>query len=151
MRPATDDDLRPIAEMEKHFQPSPWGVEQLAAEFEKPYSRVWVLTDEETDSQIAAFIVFWVMMDEVQIQTLGVDLPFRGLGFGKRILREAVKEGLRHNAKRVVLEVRKSNTSAQQLYQGLGFTILAVRKGFYSNGEDAYQMTLELEGEKAEF
>jgi ribosomal protein S18 acetylase RimI-like enzyme len=41
--------------------------------------------------------------------------------------------------------VRKSNASAIALYQGLGFVITHVRKGFYSDGEDAYQMARYLD------
>jgi ribosomal protein S18 acetylase RimI-like enzyme len=43
--------------------------------------------------------------------------------------------------------VRKSNQAAIQLYHSAQFVITHVRKGFYSNGEDAYHMSLALQGE----
>jgi ribosomal-protein-alanine N-acetyltransferase len=48
-----------------------------------------------------------------------------------------------------MLEVRKGNTAAVNLYQKQGFSISAVRRGFYSDGEDAYFMELSLaDGER---
>ena len=46
----------------------------------------------------------------------------------------------------VNLEVRVSNVKAIALYQKFGFKNVAVRKRYYSNGEDAYLMIKELEG-----
>jgi ribosomal-protein-alanine N-acetyltransferase len=44
-----------------------------------------------------------------------------------------------------MLEVRRSNVSAQRLYETTGFATTGIRKGYYSdNGEDALAMTLEL-------
>jgi ribosomal-protein-alanine N-acetyltransferase len=48
------------------------------------------------------------------------------------------------SCERVMLEVRTSNLSAQRLYEKHGFEKVAVRKGYYQNGEDAliYEKTL---------
>jgi ribosomal-protein-alanine N-acetyltransferase len=51
----------------------------------------------------------------------------------------------------MVLEVRKSNLPAIQLYQSLQFVITHVRKSFYSDGEDAYQMALSFEEDPIQF
>lgn len=46
---------------------------------------------------------------------------------------------------RMTLEVRASNTSAQRLYERLGFVTAGVRKGYYSdNREDALIMWLDI-------
>lgn len=151
MRPATSDDLRPLMEIEQKIHVSPWTQVGFEGELQKPYSHVYLLSDDETDSQIAGYIVFWLMFDECQILNVGVDLPYRGLGLAKKMIREAVKLALKKGIRRAVLDVRKSNMAAIQLYQGLGFNICQIRKQFYSNGEDAYQMKLDLEGEQIEF
>lgn len=142
------DDLQALAEMDKKFQAAPWSAEQFGKELSKPFARVLVLSDDETDEKIAGFIVFWVLMDECQIQNLAIDIPFRGLGLAQRMIREAVRAALKVDCNRAVLEVRKSNLPAIQLYQKLGFGIVALRRGFYSNGEDAYQMSVSLQGDK---
>lgn len=50
-----------------------------------------------------------------------------------------------YNAKKVSLHVRKSNRGAIRLYeQVLGYSVDSVAKGYYSDGEDAYLMQVEL-------
>lgn len=145
LRPATPDDLSAITEIERKVHVAPWTEEHFRSELAKPYSQVLLLTDDETDSKIAGYIVYWLMFDECQILNVVVDLPYRGLGFAKDMIRRAVAAAERKGAKKVELDVRKSNQPAVQLYQAMKFVIVHVRKGFYSNGEDAYQMTLFLD------
>jgi ribosomal-protein-alanine N-acetyltransferase len=123
----------------------PWTEEHFRTELEKPYSQVLLLTDDETDSKIGGYIVFWLMFDECQILDVATDLPFRGLGFAKRLVRQAVQQAQRKGITKIILEVRKVNAPAIQLYHGLGFVIRQIRKQFYSNGDDAYEMLLDLQ------
>jgi ribosomal-protein-alanine N-acetyltransferase len=67
------------------------------------------------------------------------------------MIRQAAQTAIQKGIKRLSLEVRKSNATAIQLYQNLKFVITHVRRNFYSNGEDAYLMTLHLEDGIAEF
>jgi ribosomal-protein-alanine N-acetyltransferase len=145
LRPATTDDLPKILETEKKVHLAPWGEENFKFELSKPYSHFLVLTDDETDEIIAGYIIYWVLFDECQILNVVVESEFRGLGYAKKMIRQAAQTALQKGIKKVSLEVRKSNSPAIQLYQNLNFTITHVRKGFYSNGEDAYQMTHLLE------
>jgi [ribosomal protein S18]-alanine N-acetyltransferase len=149
LRPATEDDLSPILEIETKVHLAPWSLENFRSELTKPYSRFLVLSDDDTDCRVAGYIVFWGLEDGFQILNLAVDLPFRGLGMGKRLVGQAIKEALRKGAQAITLEVRKSNRAAIQLYQGMGFAITQLRKGFYSNGEDAFVMSLDLSGKPA--
>ncbi len=144
IRPATEDDFGILVEIEKSIQVAPWTADHFKTELEKPYSHVWVLTDDETDSQIYGYVVFWFMMEDCHILNVGVDLPYRGMGYGKKMIRQALNLAAREGKERAILEVRKTNAAAIQLYHSLGFTIGQVRKSFYSNGEDAYQMTLSI-------
>lgn len=151
LRPAAEDDLASLLEIENRIHVAPWTVEGFRAELGKPFSHVLVLTDDETDQIYMGYTVFWVLDDECRILNVGVDLPYRGLGYGQKLVLGCIQIALREGAKRVVLEVRKSNEAALQLYQKLNFTITQVRKAFYSNGEDAYIMDLPLEGGASEF
>ena len=151
IRPATMEDLFTIVTIEKKIHVSPWTEDHFRAELVKPYSHFLLLTDDETDSQVAGYLVCWSLFDECQILNLGVDLPFRGLGFAKEMVRKAVDLAGKKGINKVVLEVRKSNLPAIQLYQGLHFSITHIRKAFYSNGEDAYQMTLSLVEDQLQF
>jgi ribosomal-protein-alanine N-acetyltransferase len=147
LRLATVDDLTPVVDLENQVHVAPWTRSHFEAEMAKPYSRFLVLTDDETDQQIFGFIVFWMMFDECQILNVVVNPTYQKQGYGLLMVRQAVKDSLQKNLKRVVLDVRKSNLPAIQLYQKVGFLTSSVQKSFYSNGEDAYSMELRLQGE----
>ena len=146
-RPAGIDDVGELVRIEKGIHVAPWDAAHFRAELEKPHSQILVMTDDETDSTIAAYLVFWFLFDEAQILNVGVDLPHRGMGLAKALIRQVIGLALKRQIQKVVLDVRKSNDAAIQLYQSLKFTVSQVRKGFYSNGEDAYTMTLDLTNE----
>ncbi len=147
IRPVTPDDLEAILGIESRVHLAPWSKGNFEAEWEKPYSSTWVLTDDETDSRVFGYVVFWTMGESAEILNIAVDPDSRGLGFAKKMLHHVVREAVRISAKKLILDVRKSNLAAVSLYQGAGFAISQVRKGFYSNGEDAYHMVLAVEGE----
>lgn len=151
-RPATEDDVPEILRIERAVHAAPWTDENLRAEFAKPYAKIVVMTDDETDSLVASYIAYWIMFEELHILNVAVDLPYRRLGLAKMLVLSALREAIRKNIRKVLLDVRKSNVAALGLYQGLGFVITHVRKEFYSDGEDAYQMAQYLdEKETAEF
>jgi ribosomal-protein-alanine N-acetyltransferase len=109
------------------------------------------MTDDETDAEIAGYVVFWVLLEEAQLLNIAVDLPYRGRGIAKEMLRCVVNQAVKAGAKRVTLDVRRTNAAAIQLYQSAKFAITQVRKGFYSDGEDAYLMNLDLTDTVIEF
>ena len=45
-----------------------------------------------------------------------------------------------------LLEVRRDNAAAQALYRSRGFEVVAERRGYYDDGEDALVMRCALEG-----
>lgn len=149
IRPLSDDDLEQVVRIERASHPAPqaaWTRGHFEAELAKPYSRIWVLTDDETDEQVFGFIVFWVMGEGAEILNVAVDPKWRRRGLGTLLIRRAITESMREGAVRMRLNVRKSNTSAVELYQQLRFTITHIRERFYSDGESAYEMELPFEG-----
>ena len=89
------------------------------------------------------------ILDEAHLLNLVIDLPWQRQGLG-RFLLEAVLNHLRATAAQsILLEVRASNLGARQLYAHAGFTVLSLRKGYYSTPdrtirEDALVMRLAL-------
>jgi ribosomal-protein-alanine N-acetyltransferase len=66
------------------------------------------------------------------------------MGVGSSLLRRAInvlKEV--YNCESIYLEVRVSNTPAISLYKKFGFSISKIKRGYYRDGEDAYEMTLK--------
>lgn len=145
LRPASEDDVAEVLRIERSAHAAPWTEENVRTELAKPYATFLVMTDDETDEQVAGYIVSWVMFDEGHILNVAVDPEFRGKGMAKQMVRRVVGECHKKGIRKILLDVRKSNEPAIALYQGLGFVVTHVRKGFYSDGEDAYQMALYLD------
>ena len=99
----------------------------------------------EIDGRIAGYILFWLLPGEIDIHNIAVHGDFRRRGLGRSLLGNVINEARSRALSRVTLEVRKSNTVAQKLYESLGFSVSGIRKGYYSDdGEDAFLMALEL-------
>lgn len=151
LRPVTEDDLDALAEIESRVHVAPWKKEHFAAELDKPYAEALVFTDDETDSIITGYIMVHWPLEGVsaaaQVLNVAVDLPYRGRGFAKEMLRQIAQVAGRKEVPEITLEVRRSNMAAIQLYQRIGFNIRQIRRHFYSNGEDAYTMVWALEGD----
>ena len=68
----------------------------------------------------------------------------RRKGVAKALINRAL-EGMRYyKAKQCFLEVRVTNDVAVSLYKKLGFDVTRTLSGYYSDGEDAYVMTIKL-------
>jgi len=124
------------------------------ASFSLPWSR-WMFERELMDrkhsqflvarsgDEIAGYIGFWLVLEEVHIVTIAVRSDYRRRGIGSILMLEALNAAMRLGAERATLEVRVTNLPAQGLYRKLGFITVSIRKRFYSDtGEDAYVMWL---------
>ena len=92
-------------------------------------------------SPILGFAGMWILYDEAHITTIGIDPDHRGRGLGELLLVDLFEEAIRRRANWLTLEVRVSNTAAQELYRKYGFAVHGTRRRYYSdNNEDAYIM-----------
>ena len=93
---------------------------------------------------LVGFVGLWFMGGEGHIVAIAVRELHRGQGVGELLLLGAVELALRRGQQVVTLEVRVSNTVAQNLYGKYGFSQVGIRKGYYSdNREDAYVMSTD--------
>ena len=69
---------------------------------------------------------------------------FQRRGLAKMLMTRLIEESLSEGGEYVVLEVRKSNEAAKNLYKTLGFHTIGTRRRYYQNGEDAEVMLLQL-------
>ncbi len=85
-----------------------------------------------------------VYYDEGHIMTVAVAHAYRGQGIGELLLNGLIDLAFEMNVTVLTLEVRISNTIAQNLYQKYGFHLCGNRPRYYTdNGEDALIMTTE--------
>lgn len=99
----------------------------------------WVATLQE---EVAGFIMFRQICDEVEIITLGVLEEKRRLGVGRYLvglLSDLVKE----RGASLFLEVRIDNINAKNLYFQMDFEEVGHRKAYYLDGTDALILKLK--------
>ncbi len=136
-------DIPGLRAVEVLSQPSPWSALVFERELEVPHSSFWVVKEAD---RIAAFLVFWVVYDEVHILNLAVHPEFRRKGIANLLLAALMAEAREKHMTSVTLEVRASNTAAQALYSGFGFDQIGRRKGYYAdNSEDAFVLAAIIE------
>jgi ribosomal-protein-alanine N-acetyltransferase len=101
--------------------------------------------EAETEDFICGFVGLWIMVDEAHIINIAVRESHRGKGIGELLLISSIEIAAQYKAKMVTLEVRASNTVAQNLYTKYGFKKTGLRKGYYTdNQEDAFIMTTDI-------
>jgi len=92
---------------------------------------------------LVGYAGYWLIGDEVHISTVAVDPAWRGRHLGELLLLNLLFLAYEHPANTATLEVRRSNTAAQQLYSKYRFDEVGVRRRYYRDtGEDALLMTV---------
>ena len=138
----TSADLDEVMAIERDSFAYPWSSRFFSQELEVECARALLA---ELDGQIAGYVLFWLLPDEIDIHNIAVHIKFRRRGLGRLLLSQVVARARRRLSARVTLEVRVSNSPARRLYESLGFVITGLRRGYYSdNGEDALAMALNL-------
>jgi len=137
-------DIPQVHEIERLSFSTPWP--SYAFEQELTGNRlaryVVARVPDGAEEHVAGFAGIWLMVDEAHITTFSVHPRWRRQGVGRRLLLRLLELALEIGARRMTLEVRISNSAAQALYAGFGFTVTGQRRAYYTDdGEDAYVMT----------
>jgi ribosomal-protein-alanine N-acetyltransferase len=116
------------------------GVRRAVSSLLRPFGLAERVDARGTPS-ILGFAGMWLMFDEAHVTTIGVKRSMRGRGLGELMLVHLIEQAREMGAKRLTLEVRVSNSVAQELYRKYTFKEEGVRKRYYSDdGEDALIM-----------
>lgn len=84
----------------------------------------------------------WITVEEAHVTTIASAPEVRGYGVGELVLNGLIDLGLELGVRMLSLEVRMSNTVAQNLYLKYGFEARGTRRRYYTdNNEDALIMT----------
>jgi ribosomal-protein-alanine N-acetyltransferase len=75
---------------------------------------------------------------DADIMTVAVAPDAQGQGLGGRLVQALVDAASDAGATQLLLEVRADNLPAQRLYARMGFERIAVRRGYYAGGVDAW-------------
>jgi tRNA threonylcarbamoyl adenosine modification protein YeaZ/ribosomal-protein-alanine acetyltransferase len=133
----TPDDIDVVLAIEHACFTNPWTRDMYLAELENQGVSYFYLA-RKPDGQIIAFCAFWRILDELHINNLAVLHGYRRQGVASALLTRVLEEGQRLGATRATLEVRESNVDARRLYEGFGFAVAGIRRGYYTGPvEDA--------------
>ena len=92
----------------------------------------------EEDNEIIGFIQILINIDDIEIINLIVDETHRRKKVATFLLDHLLSEDI-GTKERIILEVRRSNEAALNLYRKFGFNQIGERKNYYGN-EDAVVM-----------
>lgn len=160
VEPMTLADLDQVMEIERIAFSAPWSQRAYRYEVaENEFSTMLVVRPRRRfDGGFARFLKqlkkpgpvlgyagMWLLVDELHISTIAVHPRWRGKGLGELLLISLLERGPALGACRATLEVRVSNSVAQQLYQKYGFEMISRQARYYAdNNEDAYIMVTPL-------
>jgi ribosomal-protein-alanine N-acetyltransferase len=142
IRKMTLDDVPAVVELDHVSFSLPWPERSFRFELtDNPASRCWVA---EVDGRVVGMLVAWLFVDETHIATIATHPEYRRQGIAKKMLAYTLQSAMREGAQSSFLEVRESNSSAQEMYRKFGYVEVGRRKRYYKdNDEDAILMSLE--------
>jgi len=142
IEPMQRDDLDQVMEIEKASYTNPWTKVGVEAELDRSVSVSLVM--KETGNVIA-YLIFWMLQEEIHILNLAVRPDRREMGLGRFFLEYMFNWGEKLGVRQVFLEVRVSNLAARKLYKSTGFVKVGVRENYYTaENEDALLMVRRL-------
>jgi [ribosomal protein S18]-alanine N-acetyltransferase len=138
---ASPDELDDVLAIEHASFINPWTREMYLAELcNRDVSFCYLARG--ASGQAVGFCSFWLVADELHINNLGVLPECRRQGVARALLTRVMADAIARGTVSATLEVRRSNTAAQELYTRLGFIVSRVRVGYYSQPvEDALVLT----------
>ena len=98
----------------------------------------------EEDEKVIGYIALTYCLDEAEINIIAVTREFRRKGVASALLNKVYETLIEAGIDKIFLEVRRSNKSAQNLYNKHGFTFIGVRPKYYKGVEDALLMRKDL-------
>ena len=144
LREMTYDDLSTIATLEAELFKEPWSQSDFQRELdENEFANYYIAA---IAGEVAGYFGLWLLFDQAQITTIGTAKKFQRQHVASFMM-EAIDQMCAENeCEFLSLEVRVSNTPAQNLYKKFGLEIVSVRKDYYGDHEDAYLMVKAVGG-----
>jgi ribosomal-protein-alanine N-acetyltransferase len=136
------DVARVAAIDEEAFRDKRTGEERVREELARPWTRAWVAREA---GEVVGYLLAWHVLDELHVLQVATAHARRRRGVGRGLVDTALAYATGARVRLVLLEVRRSNAAALALYRRVGFAEVNVRKGYYTDGEDAVEMQLLLE------
>lgn len=134
--------VRQVMRIESQVYPRPWSAALFLQEIARRGDRFYVVA--KVESTVVGYGGLMSSGPEAHITTIAVDPAFHGRHIGMKIMLCLMDAAIERGGRTVSLEVRKTNSAAQRMYEQFGFQPVGVRRGYYvETGEDAIVMWVD--------
>lgn len=134
--------LRSVLRIEAEVYPRPWSLSLFLSELALRGSRVYTVA--RVDGFVCGYAGIMLSGEDAHVTTIAVDPAWHRRKIGTRLLAHLTREARRRGARNLTLEVRISNSPAQEMYAKFGFKPAGVRRNYYmETNEDALIMWAE--------
>lgn len=131
-------DMKRIMEIEARAFVDPWSPQ--AFKLTSSYAS-WVCLEEEL---LIGYCICLIVEDEASIANIAIEPAYQHKGYGTGLLQHSLEELKMMGARKIYLDVRRSNIAALMLYSKFGFRTMGIRKNYYDTPpEDALVMCWE--------
>jgi [ribosomal protein S18]-alanine N-acetyltransferase len=124
------------------FGDDAWSEATWWGELAQSGTRRYLLERDPASGAVRGYAGVAVNGADADIMTVAVAPDAQGQGLGGRLVQALVDAAADAGATQLLLEVRADNVPAQRLYTRRGFERIAVRRGYYSGGVDAWILRL---------
>lgn len=134
--------VRQVMRIESQVYPRPWSAALFLQEIARRGDRFYVVA--KVESTVVGYGGLMSSGLEAHITTIAVDPALHGRHIGMKLMLCLIEAAIERGGRTVSLEVRKTNTPAQNMYAQFGFQPVGVRRGYYvETGEDAIVMWVD--------
>jgi ribosomal-protein-alanine N-acetyltransferase len=139
MAPLRRRHLRSVLRIEAQVYPRPWTLGLFMSELALKTTRAYLVA--KVGTEIVGYAGLMITGSDGHVTTVAVDPAWHRHGIGTRLVLGLNDAALARGCSGLTLEVRVSNTGAQELYRRFGFAPAGVRKNYYTEtNEDAIVM-----------
>ena len=137
-----------IAALEAATFSLPWDEAAIREELENPLA-LWLVAEGETGEDgvkpVLGYVGSQSCFEDADVLNVAVVPAARRRGIAAALMTELETRLAPKGVERITLEVRASNLPAIRLYEGLGYTQVGLRKGYYEKPrEDALILQKQL-------
>lgn len=133
-----EEDLKEVLEISTISLKESWTLDSFTKELTNPLAKYIVA---KCNNKTVGFAGVWTIVDEGHITNIAVHPNYRKKGIGSLLVNSLIEHSFNWGCTALTLEVRASNTPAQNLYKKFDFVEEGIRKNYYKdNKEDAIIM-----------
>lgn len=123
-----------MAELHGHCFATPWSSKEFTALLHQSTSQAELAWSGRI---LAGLSLFRLAVDEAEILTICTHPDQQGRGLASKLLNVSEDRAEAAGIGRIILEVSTANFAARRVYDRAGYSEIACRKAYYSDGTDA--------------